>query len=170
MEREAPISFWMPPVPFRSRFVSISFPVSFPFRSAKHRFYAEIAPKSNPTSSQNLLQIGPTSLQNRGLEVVWADLGAMVPSPCYFFHFLEASWGVLGVLGGVWSASWALLGASWELLEASWGRLGPNDVQMMSKLCPNYVQIVFKLYPNNVRNDIQMTSKQCPNDVQIMSK
>ena len=124
MEREAPISFWMPPVPIRARFVPMSFPVSFPFRSAKRRFYAEIAPKSNPTSSQNLLQIGPTSLQNRGLEVVWADLGAMVPSPCYFFLFLEASWGVLGAFGGVLGASWALLGASWGCLGRSWGRLG----------------------------------------------
>ena len=123
MEREAPISFWMPPVPFRSRFVSISFPVSFPFCSAKRRFYVEIAPKSKPTSSQHLLQIGPTSLQNRGLEVVWADLGAMVPSPCYFFLFLEASWGALGALGGVLGASWALLGTSWGRLGRSWGRL-----------------------------------------------
>ena len=84
MEREAPVSFWMPPVPIRSRFVPIWFLVSFPFCSAKRRFYAEIAPTSNPTSSQNLPQIGPTSLQNRGLEVLWADLGAMMPYPCYF--------------------------------------------------------------------------------------
>ena len=119
MEREAPISFWMPPVPIRARFVPMSFPVSFPFRSAKRRFYAEIAPKSNPTSSQNLLQIGPTSLQNRGLEVVWADLGAMVPSPCYLFLLLVASWGVVGAFGRVLGALGSVLGALGGVLGAS---------------------------------------------------
>ena len=39
------------------------------------------------------------TLQSRGLEVVWAVLGAMVPLPSLFFMFLEASWNILGAFG-----------------------------------------------------------------------
>ena len=89
--------------------------------------------KTTPEASQ----IHPKTLQNRGLEVVWAALGAMVPLPSLFFQFLEASWGRLGRvlaaswallrrLGGVSGASWALLGASWGRLGASWRSLGAD--------------------------------------------
>ena len=64
--------------------------------------------------------------QNRGLEVVWAALGEMVPLPSLFFLFLEASWGVLGACGGVLGALGGVLGASWGVLGHLGGVLGAS--------------------------------------------
>ena len=66
-------------------------------------------------------------VQDRGLEEVWAALGAYRGVLVVSWGFLGAFWGVLGTSVGVLGAFW---GASWE---ASWGHLGRRPGRVLGR-------------------------------------
>ena len=99
-------------------------PPSFQNHPQNHPKSFKKRPRNFQKTTPEPSQIHPKTLQNRGLEVVWAALGAMVPLPPVFSLFLEASWGVLGASWWRLGRSSGRLGRSWERLGRSWGRLG----------------------------------------------
>ena len=109
MEREAPISFWMPPVPIHSHFVSCFVPVSF----RKTSFLCRNNFKKQPN---NVLK----SFSNRSKIALACCCSCAVGSQKRFFYAEIALKSHPTTLDGFW----CVLGGSWAPLGASWGRLG----------------------------------------------
>ena len=108
MEREAPISFWMPPVPIHSHFVSCFVPVSF----RKTSFLCRNNFKKQPN---NVLK----SFSNRSKIALACCCSCAVGSQKRFFYAEIALKSHPTTLDGFW----CVLGSSWAPLGASWGRL-----------------------------------------------